>query len=114
MDKNHSGYQEALKRIDTVKRSMGTENEIFELDLSELRLFEIPKQVGQLFHLKQLNLSGNQIEIIENLESLTVLKELDLENNQIKEIKNLKTLKELTLLNLGANFIKEIKELLTQ
>ena len=111
MDNIHSGYQEALKRIDTVKRSMGTENEIFELDLSELRLFEIPKQVGQLFHLKQLNLSGNQIEIIENLESLTVLKELDLENNQIKEIKNLKTLKELTLLNLGANFIKEIKEL---
>lgn len=38
MDKNHKGYQEALRRIDFVKQSMGTVNEIFELDLSYLNL----------------------------------------------------------------------------
>jgi len=111
MDKNHSGYQEALMRIDTVKRSMGTAKEIFELNLSHLNLSEIPSEINELFHLQILNLRQNNITEIKNLDALVYLTDLDLFSNQINEIKNLDSLVNLNNLYLGSNQITEIKNL---
>jgi len=111
MDKNQYAYQEALKRIDTVKRSMGTENEIYELDLSRLGLLKIPKEINDLFNLQNLNLAFNKITEIENLEYLINLSNLVLYGNKLTEIKKLESLVNLVILNLGSNQINEIKSL---
>ncbi len=111
MDKNHKGYQEALRRIDFVKQSMGTVNEIFELDLSYLNLTEIPSEINELIHLNTIILNFNKITEIKNLDALVNLSSLDLFSNQITEIKNLDALVNLSSLDLRANQITEIKNL---
>jgi internalin A len=111
MDKNHKGYQEALRRIDFVKQSMGTENEIFELDLSNLNLTEIPSEINELIHLNTIILKFNKITEIKNLDALVNLSSLNLLSNQITEIKNLDALVNLSSLNLLSNQITEIKNL---
>ena len=58
-----------------------------------------------------LNMRGNQVSEIKNLDSLTALQELYLNDNQISEIKNLDFLSNLKILFLGNNKISEIKNL---
>ena len=55
-----------------------------------------------------LDLQGNQISEINNLNQLTNLIELDLSGNQISEIKNLDALGNLTELNLFRNQIRNL------
>lgn len=55
------------------------------LDLSELGLEEIPKEVSKFTHLVELHLSENQINKIENLEALTALNTLYLYINIISD-----------------------------
>jgi DNA helicase-4 len=61
--------------------------------------------------LKELNLSNNQIQTIEELDGLTNLEHLDLRDNQITEIKGLNSLKNLRILFLENNTITELKGL---
>ncbi len=111
MAEDKSGYEIALERIAAVRESMGTEKEIYDLDLSSLLLKEIPKEVNDLTILKSLNCAWNSITIIENLDNLLKLNSLDLQNNRITQILNLEMLTQLNLLNLKNNKIVRIENL---
>ncbi len=75
--------EEALKRI----RACESDPSMISLDLSVLGLTYIPSEIRTIEHLRELDLSGNQISQIEGLpESLT---DLDLRNNQISQIEGL-------------------------
>lgn len=71
----------ALERIKLAK-----DNKHPVLDLSELGLEEIPKEVGELTWLTHLFLENNQLREIEVLEPLKKLQVLALDNNLIVEI----------------------------
>ncbi len=80
------------------------------LDLSGLKLTEIPREVFTLKQLKQLTLKHNQLpEIPKEIIYLPNLIYLDISHNQIKglpfQMKDLATLK---YLNLSHNYIKEL------
>ena len=60
--------------------------------------------------LKELDLSYNRLELIENLDDLN-LNRLDLEGNKIFLLTGLKKLKKLRTLNLARNKIKKLQEL---
>ena len=109
------------------------------LEVCSLRVREnwsiIPPEIKQFTKLIYLDLAGNKIQRIENLDELTLLKhlsfgsisegnqltsmngienlvnleKLDLDNNQISEISGLSRLTKLTKLDLDYNRIKEIK-----
>ncbi|CCH55038.1 Internalin-A [Fibrisoma limi BUZ 3] len=97
---------EALKRIAACqKRHEPT------LDLSGLKLVEIPPEISELVWLTTLSLRNNQIREIKGLASLNQLTELSLRNNRISEIKGLESLTQLTKLSLSDNRISEIKGL---
>ena len=117
MDKN---YQDALRQIHNVKQKNSTEldlselkltqlpHEVFELtnltglDLSNNKLTTIPINIGKLNNLTTLSIAGNQLtEIPEDIEKLTNLTELFLYKNQLTTIpefiEKLTMLSELTL-----------------
>ncbi len=52
MAEDKSRNEIALKRIAAVRASMGTEREIFELDLSSLELDKIPLEINDLTNFK--------------------------------------------------------------
>lgn len=58
-----------------------------------------------LVNLKELDLSFNYIERIENLEKLINLEVLSLFSNLIKKIENLDSLEKLVILSIGNNLI---------
>jgi Leucine-rich repeat (LRR) protein len=123
----------ALERIRKAKKTNA-----YKLDLSGLKLAQIPTGIYKLTYLTELDLAGNrlteikglkqltgltrlylqwnQLTGIEGLELLTQLIELRLYNNQLKELKGLENLTQLTSLDLGRNKLSEIKglERLTQ
>lgn len=99
-------YQEALKRIQAAK-----ENEATKLNLSKLKLKEIPVELEDVRQLVELSLSNNQITEIKRLDQLINLKWLSLDDNQIMEIKGLDQLSKLMSLSLHNNQIVEIKGL---
>ncbi|MGB1206731.1 MAG: leucine-rich repeat domain-containing protein [Chitinophagales bacterium] len=75
------------------------------------RLNCIPIQIKKLINLIALDLSGNQISRIENLDCLLYLKNLSLNNNLITRIENLEKLKRLEKLDLFENQIQKIESL---
>ncbi|MGB3130796.1 MAG: leucine-rich repeat domain-containing protein, partial [Saprospiraceae bacterium] len=111
MNEDKSGYEIALERIFTVRESMGTDKEIFELDLWNLGIDKIPIEINDLTNLSRLNLDSNRISKIENLDRLTNLKVLRLAYNQISKIENLDKLINLTELYLFKNQISKIENL---
>lgn len=82
-------------------------NNLKILSLPSNKLTEIPSSIKNLPHLKELYLSGNKIERIENLESLSELEILDLNYNQITHVENLSSLVCLTDLWLSYNKIDD-------
>lgn len=59
--------------------------------------------------LKELNLSFNLIERIENLDTLIHLESLSLYSNKIQKIENLESLENLMILSIGNNLIKTVE-----
>ena len=71
--------QQAEERIEQARRDRDT-----ELDLSRLRLTELPDSLGQLTQLQTLDVSNNQLTVLpEWLGQLTQLQNLDVRNNQL-------------------------------
>ncbi|KAA9357314.1 leucine-rich repeat domain-containing protein [Larkinella humicola] len=97
---------EALQRINKCKQNRAT-----RLNLSLLKLKEIPAEVSDLNWLTVLSLDSNQISEIKGLDTLTNLTRLSISSNQISEIKGLDTLTNLTEMSLSSNQISEIKGL---
>lgn len=98
---------EARKRI--------RENKLKEsnsLDLSYLRLKEIPTEIADLTHLKVLNLDHNNLdEIPNNILFLSNLQVLSLNNNNIKDIPdNIGLLSNLVSLEIQENRISSVKK----
>jgi internalin A len=96
-------YQKALVRIMDAK-----DNNKTELDLSDLLLSEIPKEVEKLNKLEILNLRNNKITYFPFISKLKNLKSLNLRDNQINDISFLKGANNLTSLDLRGNQIFDI------
>jgi len=96
----------ALRMIEYCKRTKSK-----RLDLSELKLKEIPQQVKDLYWIESLYLSHNQISKIEGLEKLINLNVLWLNYNQINKIEGLEKLSHLNVLRLNSNQISKIEGL---
>lgn len=62
-----------------------------------------------LVNLKELDLSFNYIERIQNLDKLTKLEVLSLFNNKIELIENIDTLENLVILSIGNNEINTLQ-----
>jgi hypothetical protein len=81
------------------------------LSMRRCKLKEIPREIGELKSLEQIDMLGNSIkEIPEELFKLDKLKELDFRYNKISKISNkIKNLKKLEILYLeNNNIIKEL------
>ena len=77
-------YRRAEKKIEEALNSGAT-----ELNLSSMKLTELPESIGQLMHLTKLNLSDNQLTTLpESLGQLTQLHSLWLSNNQLTALPN--------------------------
>lgn len=75
-------YQEALDRIEAVKRNNST-----ELDLSGLGMAKFPEEIFELISLTKLDVGSNQLtEIPENIGDLTSLVWLRLSRNELTTI----------------------------
>ncbi|MEH2086531.1 COR domain-containing protein [Nostoc sp.] len=107
-------YQEAEQRIEKARQEGA-----IELDLSNIKLTEIPEAIASLTQLQQLDLRNNQLtELPEAIASLTQLQELNLRNNQLTElpeaIASLTQLQELYLFNNQLTELPEAIASLTQ
>jgi internalin A len=78
-------YKIALQRINEWKD--GT-----PLNLSNLGLDKIPKEISALTHLKWLYLDNNRITEVKPLASLTLLEYLYVSNNKVQDIASLASL----------------------
>lgn len=76
----------------------------------------MPNMIGlhNLMNLKELNLSNNDIEKIENLNNLKNLHVLNLSFNKIYKLENISVLKNLEILNLSNNLIEEIPPIIVK
>lgn len=95
--------EEASKRIVEEK-----EEKTGKLDLSKFKLKEVPADLNEMHWLEELDLGGNVLGFIPNLEGLNNLKHLVLYGNQLLGISNLKGLTGLQKLDLSNNLIPEI------
>jgi internalin A len=66
----------------------------------------------QMTNIKRLNLSHNNIAVIQHLDALKQITELDLSFNRIEKIQNI-NMPQLTILDLSGNQIKRIENLKT-
>ncbi|OBA27875.1 L domain-like protein [Hanseniaspora valbyensis NRRL Y-1626] len=82
-------------------------NNLKILSLPSNKLNKIPSSVKNLPNLTELYLSGNKIEKIENLETLSKLEILDLNYNKIEHVENITALTSLTDLWLSYNQIDD-------
>ena len=89
--------------IETIQGLNSCKNLVF-LDLGDNKISRIEKGAfNGLNNLKELNLFGNKIEKIENLEPLTNLEGLILSGNKIQKIENISHLNKLERLFLAGN-----------
>ncbi|MEH2320821.1 leucine-rich repeat protein [Nostoc sp.] len=100
-------YREAEQRIKKVRREGA-----IELDLSDMKLSEIPEAIASLTQLLTLNLSDNQLtQLPEAIASLTQLQRLNLDSNQLTELPEaMASLTQLQRLDLGNNQLTELPE----
>jgi Leucine-rich repeat (LRR) protein len=68
------------------------------------------KLMGSIFCKCNSDLSFNEIEKIEGLETLTGLVDLSFYNNKIQKLENMEALEDLVSLSLGNNLLKELEE----
>ena len=61
-----------------------------------------------------LDLSFNNIEVIEGLDKLTKLKDLTLYNNRISKIENMEALSQLHVFSIGNNSLKQLDNVSTK
>jgi internalin A len=110
-DNPKAAFAEAEKRIETARREKAT-----ALDLSCLGLTAVPKSLGQLTALQELDLYNNQLTSVpESLGQLKALQELFLFNNQLTSVpESLGQLKALKWLSLSNNQLTSVPESLGQ
>ena len=95
-------------------KSSSNENKtnLLKLNLSNQNLTKIPNEIiSSCQQLKFLDLSNNQIEVIENLNSCNELYSLNLSKNNIQKIENISHLSFLEELILDNNYIQVIENL---
>lgn len=113
MPKQHEneGWQEAIRRIEEARRSNAK-----SLDLSQLKLTEIPESISQLSDITELNLNFNRISTLPDFLFLCIrLRSLYLGVNQICIIPPaFANLIDLERLGLSSNRIEVIPDFLTQ
>lgn len=97
-----AAYREAQKRIQECWEK-GRKKD--ELDLSNLGLASVPKEIGLLTFLISIDLSGNQLTSLpEEIAHLKLLKSLQLGDNDLTSLpKEIKKLESLTFLSLDNN-----------
>ena len=85
---------------------------IISLNLSSNKINSVPPEIGAACPgLQQLDLSGNNIQKIENLDSLTTLRSLIINSNSVIRIEGLSALEQLDTLELSNNRISTIGQL---
>lgn len=100
-----AGVDLVLLSGDIIARRKGV---ITALDLSGLGLERVPAAVNEMVLLETLDLSGNSISEITNLDNLVELKTLDISGNAISWISGLEGLSSLVSLGLADNAIEKI------
>jgi len=100
-------YREAERRIEKALQKRAR-----QLNLSDMRLTELPESIASLTLLQLLYLSNNQLtEVPESIASLTQLQLLDLRNNRLKEVpESIASLTQLQWLYLSNNQLTEVPE----
>lgn len=93
-------YRQAEQKIEEARRTGAT-----KLDLSRMKLTDLPESLGQLSQLQELNLANNQLTALpEWLAQLMQLQTLDLSHNQLATLPELLVqLTQLQTLNLSHN-----------
>ncbi|MFX1237691.1 MAG: leucine-rich repeat domain-containing protein [Promethearchaeota archaeon] len=89
-------------RIDTIPKSIGNLASLQELDLSHNQIRSLPESIGNLASLQELDLSHNQIRSLpESIGNLTSLQKIYLNHNKLTALPesfyNLKNLKQISL-----------------
>ncbi|HEY1187985.1 MAG TPA: COR domain-containing protein [Gemmata sp.] len=104
-------YRKAEKQIAEAKRTGAS-----SLNLSFMRLTEVPEALGQLTQLHTLYLNSNQLSSVpEALGQLTQLQELHLDSNQLLSVpESLGQLTQLYALDLSDNQLSSVPEVLGQ
>jgi hypothetical protein len=104
-------FKLTFTKLPTIPREIGNLVNLRELNLTDNEILEIPKEIGQLINLEKIFLGGNRIDSIpKEIGNLKKLKELYLHNNLIKEIpKELKNCCCLKYINLNDNLIPRQK-----
>jgi hypothetical protein len=103
----NEGDREVQQRIEQARRDRAR-----TLDLSGLKLTELPEAIASLTQLQLLDLSNNKLtELPEAIASLTQLQQLYLSNNQLRKLPEaIASLTQLQLLNLSNNQLRELPE----
>ncbi|OYD93859.1 hypothetical protein CDG76_17985 [Nostoc sp. 'Peltigera membranacea cyanobiont' 210A] len=103
-------YQKAERRIEKARREG-----VIELDLSNMKLTEVPEAIASLTQLQTLNLSSNQLTALpEAIASLTQLQQLDLSYNELTALPEaITSLTQLQTLNLSRNQLTALPEAIT-
>ncbi|MET0646464.1 MAG: COR domain-containing protein [Pyrinomonadaceae bacterium] len=106
-EQNQSNLAEAITLIEGARR----DNALF-LSLSNLRLTEVPEEIGRLKNLRRLFLNQNRLEELpELLTRLTQLDGLELDNNLLAVLpESIARLANLTELSLTGNQLAELPE----
>ena len=93
--------------VDEIK-NLENNSQLQELEIYQGLVTQISSGVSHLINLKVLDLSFNDIRVIENLGPLVHLEKLFLSNNKISAIQGLETLTNLKVLELGSNKIRSL------
>ncbi|XZO02459.1 MAG: COR domain-containing protein [Microcoleus sp.] len=103
----NEGDREPQQRIERARQERSR-----TLDLSDMKLRELPEAIASLTHLRLLNLFNNQLtELPEAIASLTHLQRLFVSNNQLTELPEaIASLTHLRVLYLDNNQLTELPE----